>query len=103
MVQIKDLTGAKTVQTYLNNVADKAKGNWFWIGLTDVQSEGSFVWTLSQTNLTWSYWYPGEPNGRTVENCVVATHFTDRTWFDVQCSWSKFLYWNLIALCQFCK
>ena len=95
--EMKDSTEAKTVQTYLNTVADQQNQNWYWLGLTDVQTEGLFVWSLSQTNVTWTYWRSGEPNGGRAENCVAACQFTERTWIDISCSWSVF------ALCQSCK
>jgi hypothetical protein len=43
----------------------------YWIGLTDAQSEGHYLWTDGQTP-TYTNWSPGEPNNdkQLGENCV---------------------------------
>jgi hypothetical protein len=87
---MKDSRQANMIQMFLNNVK-----SWYWIGLKDVKDEGVFVWSVSQTNVSWTNWSPGEPNGGTNENCVVST--VDARWGDVWCGANAF------ALCHSCK
>lgn len=94
---MKNPTEAETVQTYLNTIADTGNAQWFWVGLSDVQTEGLFVWSLSQTKVTWTYWQSGEPNGGTTENCILTSKSTERGWIDAPC------YWSIYALCRQCK
>ncbi len=45
----------------------------YWVGLTDVVTEGTFVWEDGQTlsDIEATFFTNGEPNGQTSENCVV--------------------------------
>ena len=86
-----DSTQANTIRSFLSNKAEL-----HWIGLTDVQSEGLFVWSGSQTNVTWTNWAPGEPNRGIIENCGVTEQ--SARWRDTPCSGNDYF-----ALCQFCK
>uniref|UniRef100_A0A3B5KJI0 C-type lectin domain-containing protein n=1 Tax=Xiphophorus couchianus TaxID=32473 RepID=A0A3B5KJI0_9TELE len=59
---------------------------YMWIGLTDSETEGRWKW-VDGSPLTTSYWYDGEPNGNTVENCGEIKTFTaERSWNDGTCS-----------------
>jgi len=72
--------------------------NYYWIGLTDIFQEGTFVWTTGE-KLTYTNWYDKEPN-----NAGKAEHFV--TIFDKKVKARK---WNdglndcsnSFALCQF--
>lgn len=57
-----------------------------WIGLTDRQTDGHWVWDSDNSTLTYNDWDP-EPNGGETENCCVfweAVHAI-WTWNDVPC------------------
>ncbi|CAC5395258.1 unnamed protein product [Mytilus coruscus] len=41
--------------------SDKSAGD-VWIGAHDFVREGRFVWEVDNTSLTYTDWYPGEPN-----------------------------------------
>ena len=41
----------------------------FWIGINDIEQEGSFV-AVNGQEVSWTNWGPGEPNGGTNENAV---------------------------------
>ncbi len=34
----------------------------YWIGLTDLDVEGTFVWQSNSEEASYTHWYPGEPN-----------------------------------------
>ena len=91
MAEMKNSVQANLIQPL---VADM-NGN-FWLGLTDSQNEGVFVWSSSQSNATWLNWKMYEPDGGTGQNCVVATNLT--RWGDMPCSRT-----DIFVLCQPCK
>eukprot|EP00964_Phaeocystis_antarctica_P042309 scaffold24242_cov66-Phaeocystis_antarctica.AAC.5 len=47
-----------------------AAGNRVWIGGTDAASEGTWVWSPSNTPLSYTNWATGQPAGQRSENCV---------------------------------
>ncbi|TMS21484.1 C-type lectin domain family 4 member M [Larimichthys crocea] len=65
------------------------KSRGIWIGLTDIQTEGSWVW-LNNVTLDEGYWISGEPNnnGLMGENCVALMNMKSpsATWFDAGCN-----------------
>ncbi len=74
----------------------------YWIGLTDKETEGKFVWTSNGQEARYTYWNRGEPNGDEYgidEDCVhLETYWNDRTWNDRSCDTS-----GLYAICQMGK
>ncbi|XP_040916000.1 CD209 antigen-like [Toxotes jaculatrix] len=65
--------------------------NGFWIGITDMETEGTWVWINNVTEVENRYWMDGEPNnlGHHGENCGVAVYSPTnpwKTWFDGFCS-----------------
>ncbi|XP_038628923.1 C-type lectin domain family 4 member G-like isoform X2 [Tachyglossus aculeatus] len=59
-------------------------GKGYWIGLTDMESEGTHKW-IDGTDLTFTYWNTGEPNdSRGVEDCVMM--LTHGRWNDFRCT-----------------
>ncbi|KAL3863409.1 hypothetical protein ACJMK2_005166 [Sinanodonta woodiana] len=65
----------------------------FWIGGSDAIVEGEWVWQNSKAELrpsSYSNWYPGNPNGGGVENCMAIA--ADGTWRDEACHGSSLYY-----------
>ncbi|XP_051240762.1 C-type lectin domain family 4 member M-like isoform X3 [Dicentrarchus labrax] len=65
------------------------RGGGVWIGLTDIQKEGSWMWLNNVTLQDEGYWIQGEPNnhGRHGENCAAFMNIKNprATWFDASC------------------
>ncbi|XP_038584760.1 CD209 antigen-like protein E [Micropterus salmoides] len=63
-----------------------------WIGLTDIQTEGHWVW-LNNVTLDKGYWIQGEPNnyGTEGEHCVALMNINNpmATWYDASCQTNK--------------
>ncbi|XP_005916854.1 CD209 antigen-like protein E isoform X1 [Haplochromis burtoni] len=70
--------------------------NGYWVGLTDVVTEGTWVWVNNVTEVDSMYWRSGQPDssGEEKKNCAAFLFFTDnvKTWYNVECS-SKQLNW----------
>ncbi|XP_053191391.1 C-type lectin domain family 4 member M-like [Scomber japonicus] len=66
----------------------------FWIGLTDTEVEGTWVWINNVTDVEQRYWMDGEPNNlRQGEDCAVAVYSNINPWktrFDARCIFKKF-------------
>uniref|UniRef100_A0A4W5MA72 C-type lectin domain-containing protein n=1 Tax=Hucho hucho TaxID=62062 RepID=A0A4W5MA72_9TELE len=56
-----------------------------WIGLTDKDSEGNWIWVNNTQLTTEGYWHPGEPNGGRGENCGMLWINYD-AWNDASCA-----------------
>ncbi|XP_054469288.1 CD209 antigen-like [Anoplopoma fimbria] len=59
----------------------------FWIGLTDVEEEGTWKW-LDGTRLTEGYWNDYEPNNQGNEDCAAAYPRSNpfKSWNDAPCN-----------------
>ncbi|XP_039522133.1 uncharacterized protein LOC120475499 isoform X2 [Pimephales promelas] len=60
-----------------------------WIGLTDHDAEGRWKW-VDDSTLSSGFWATDEPNGHTLENCVVNVDHNRRWptlsgWLDISC------------------
>jgi hypothetical protein len=77
LVVIEDLTESTYVHSLLDNLE-------IWIGLSDLVTEGTFVW-VDGSPLTFENWRPdGNPNGGTNQNCVEIDE-SGPTWNDEVC------------------
>jgi len=77
-----------TVQSAAQNAAlvTAAAGNQVWIGGTDAASEGAWVWSPSNTPLSYTNWKAGEPNNSGGEDCLEFNYHTPGTWNDARCT-----------------
>ena len=63
-------------------------GEHSWLGLTDINSEGTFVWS-DGTSFNFHYWASHQPNNFKNEDCVHTLGFLrghEYKWNDVNCS-----------------
>ncbi|XP_047467397.1 CD209 antigen-like protein B [Mugil cephalus] len=62
----------------------------YWMGLTDVATEGTWVWVNNVTEVSPLYWRSGQPShsGPLRGNCGAFLHYTDnlKTWFNANCT-----------------
>merc|ERR1712142_764444 len=71
----------------INNIL-KSKKKLMWIGASDLETEGTFVWTNGK-KLSYTSWGPNEPNGREKENCVEVNWGKPGLWNDKSCRVSR--------------
>ncbi|WP_155798394.1 CotH kinase family protein [Sorangium cellulosum] len=81
LVSIHDM---ETQDLVFSAASDLQQGDW-WIGLTDAESEGDFVWT-DGTPLDYERWNGGEPNDAGGgEHCVELADGASGRWNDMPC------------------
>uniref|UniRef100_I3KWC6 C-type lectin domain-containing protein n=1 Tax=Oreochromis niloticus TaxID=8128 RepID=I3KWC6_ORENI len=97
---LEEQVGQKQSLFFLNSLFLSSSGIWwqngYWIGLTDVVTEGTWVWVNNVTEVDSMYWRSGQPDssGEEKKNCAAFLFFTDnvKTFYNVECS-SKQLNW----------
>ena len=60
----------------------------YWIGLDDIGTEGSFVWSSgnapeANNAPNWTYWCASEPDSAGNEDAVLASNNSDHCWVDI--------------------
>ncbi|XP_038842484.1 fibronectin-like isoform X2 [Salvelinus namaycush] len=75
-------------QTFINGFESV---KWVWIGLTDSVTEGTWKWVDGTPLTTPRYWWSGEPDGGTDQNCVEIYYISSGqgVWRDFDCSFSQ--------------
>ena len=63
-----------------------AAGNAVWIGGTDAASEGAWVWSPSNTPLSYTNWATGQPENSGGEDCMDFRGHADSKWNDNRCT-----------------
>lgn len=61
----------------------------YWIGATDIATEGTFLWDTTGESLVYTNWRSGEPNdgGIQGEDCaIIEGDSATQTWDDRECS-----------------
>uniref|UniRef100_A0A8W8HR60 C-type lectin domain-containing protein n=2 Tax=Magallana gigas TaxID=29159 RepID=A0A8W8HR60_MAGGI len=56
-----------------------------WVGITDIITENQWVYDSSLTPIEVNNWGPREPNGHSVENCVIMSGYFHGKFADVEC------------------
>ena len=93
MVKISNEVEQQRMANFLNSI-DPGFQKEFWLGLTDVETEGIFLWE-DGSSLSYKNWNVNEPNNCCgEEDCAQVRKSKSRKWNDDKCTKQKF------ALCQ---
>ncbi|XP_061389114.1 lectin subunit alpha-like [Musca vetustissima] len=91
LVEIQSESKNQALVQLLKNIFGKSTS--LWLGgndqfNTEISTNRPFYWSASGKTMTYSYWYPGEPNNeRNQENCVQTFAYSPEfQWNDVSCS-----------------
>ncbi|VDI23307.1 Hypothetical predicted protein [Mytilus galloprovincialis] len=76
--------GSSFENDFLKNEAT-VYGQSYWLGGSDTQTQGTWMWVSSQTTFTFTDWFEGEPSSYPLEDCVRMTKPTFK-WGDFYCS-----------------
>ena len=83
--------GSSAENTWVDDTADSYSTSKWWMGLNDIDSEGTFAWDSGES-VSYTNWHSGEPNDSGGnEDCGQLNRWTDYTWNDEPCS-SSFRY-----------
>lgn len=55
-----------------------------WIGLSDIEYEGTFTWEVDNSRVNFTNWASGMPDNRMNQDCV-AVHAHSWVWDDISC------------------
>ena len=77
-------------QTELDKIVKYANtcesDSFFWVGATDKEKEGKWIWTDDKTTLAFSGWAEDEPNNEDEEEHCGAIETEDKALYDADCS-----------------
>ncbi|KAK3101324.1 hypothetical protein FSP39_002679 [Pinctada imbricata] len=79
-------TGADLGRPSATEIAEVVGLQGFWLGATDDQQEGHWIWIKDREPVDYSDWAPGEPNNKdSEENCL--EYFAEQSfkWNDAPC------------------
>ena len=64
-----------------------------WIGLNDIRSEGTFVWSDHRAldYNDWTYWASDQPNNRKNSEHCVTVNFQSKRWYDSDCALKRYV------------
>ncbi|XP_061196447.1 low affinity immunoglobulin epsilon Fc receptor-like [Saccostrea echinata] len=72
---------------FLSSHAQKFPGKSFWLGITDMVEETTWIYASNQAPIgVSSMWGPSEPNGHAVENCAMLYAGTHDKMADYGCN-----------------
>ncbi|XP_013402517.1 perlucin-like [Lingula anatina] len=62
----------------------------WWLGGNDMAQEGRWVWVGTNSVLSYTNWYPGEPsNNEGIEHCLELRSVITHRWNDAPCGHAK--------------
>jgi hypothetical protein len=87
LVQIEDSNESKFITDLVKPTFAERESIDFgvWIGGSDLQNEGAWIWEHSKARIVFSNWGQNEPNGNRRENCLHLYKRKDWVWNDTIC------------------
>lgn len=77
------------------SVAGIGNDEYLWIGLNDIDIEGTFVWEDNTSPLVYENWNSGEPNDYGDEDCVEMR--SGNVWNDMACTTTRYFVCNIAS------
>ncbi|XP_022795047.1 receptor-type tyrosine-protein kinase FLT3-like [Stylophora pistillata] len=72
MIKIDDASEKNFLNVFLRITGLTTSNEYVWIGLSDIQHEGKFVWQVDNSTVNFTSWAPRQPDNRDdMEDCVV--------------------------------
>ena len=82
------LSSFNNMQDYERALQDLSGAEWMWMGLSDKENEGTWLWSDGNDG-QWRNWDDIHPNGRGNKNCA-AIKRADKKWHSLPCTDSNF-------------
>ena len=85
--------------------SDTATGS-YWLNLSDMGNEGTWVWQNSFVEPSYTNWYLENPHTDIESNCAQIKHYDmdegGRNWYDISCDVDKDpdVGWGIHAICE---
>ncbi|XP_062587307.1 adhesive plaque matrix protein 2-like [Saccostrea cucullata] len=92
---IDSILAEPTTQDINNFIVSKmivqSEGSYYWLGGSDLEDEGKFVWTSRGQPFSFTFWIDGDPNDAYWgEDCVLANWHGIGRWVDHDCSMEEY-------------
>lgn len=84
LAEVDSSSEMEFLQTLSKSPLNKYSQNLIWLGGSDINYEGSWVWRRGNRKMEYTNWNLNEPNGYTRENCLQA-HGPEGHWNDLFC------------------
>jgi len=82
---LAEVLNAETQALLVEEASVLPPTNW-WLGGSDEESEGNWVWIRTNENMIYTAWKTGEPNQLENENCLFLGNKALYSWYDWVCS-----------------
>ncbi|XP_046347992.1 perlucin-like [Haliotis rufescens] len=64
----------------------RGKADVYYLGGSDLRLEGMWMWEGEETQMTYTNWASGQPNGANKQNCLdIMKSFQNYKWTDIHC------------------
>ena len=98
MAEVIDEHNQKAIEMFLLTADPTGKGS-FWIGLTDIFHEGTWIWPSTREEAPYLNWAKGSPtNSGKIEHFAEISNLLDRAWNDCD---NECITHKPRAICQF--